>query len=142
VDGRRAHFEELFATLQRAGIARKDLYLAWDFTVASREGLSGRALKIRNEAFSELGDNNLSDLVPEGSEPRFIPNADIPDDAPEAAALDGRRDLGDSTRISGNISVPCFLNAPGCPPGRSSASAPTAYRSASRATRRSRTSCA
>ena len=28
-----------------------------------------------------------------------------------------REDLGDSIRISGNIRVPCFLNAPGCPPG-------------------------
>ena len=45
MDARRAHFEQLFDTLKRAGIKRKDLYLAWDFTVASREGLSGRALR-------------------------------------------------------------------------------------------------
>jgi hypothetical protein len=117
VDDRRAHFEDIFRTLKRAGIDRKDLYLAWDFTVASREGLSGRALKIRNEAFHELGDDNLRDLVPEGSEPQFIPNADIPDGVPDEAEADGRRDLGDSIRISGNIRVPCFLDAPGCPPG-------------------------
>ena len=55
IDARRAHFEQLFDTLRRAGIGRKDLYLAWDFTVASEEGLSGRALSIRNEAFEELG---------------------------------------------------------------------------------------
>ena len=117
IEARRAHFEQLFSTLGQAGIKRSELYLAWDFTVASRQGLSGRALKIRNEAFSDLGDNDMSDLVPEGSEPQFIPNPDLPDDLPDAADADGRRDLGDSIRISGNIQVPCFLNAPGCPPG-------------------------
>ena len=117
IDSRRAHFEQIFETLRRAGIKRKELYLAWDFTVASREGLSGRALKIRNEAFSELGDTNLTDGVPAGSEPVFTANPDLPDDAPDEAEADGRRDLGDSIRISGNLQVPCFLNAPGCPPG-------------------------
>jgi hypothetical protein len=117
VNGRRPHFEQLFSTLGRAGIERKNLYLAWDFTVASREGLSGRALQIRNQAFAELGDTNLSDLVPEGSEPQFIPNPDLPDQMPDETEADGRRDLGDSIRISGNIRVPCFLDAPGCPPG-------------------------
>src|SRR4051794_7713911 len=113
IEARRAHFEQLFSTLGQAGIKRQDLYLAWDFTVASRQGLSGRALKIRNEAFSELGDNDLSDLVPEGTTPQFIPNPDLPDDTPDAADADGRRDLGDSIRISGNVQVPCFLDAPG-----------------------------
>ena len=117
IDGRRAHFEQLFETLRRAGIKRKELYLAWDFTVASREGLSGRALQIRNQAFAELGDHDLSDLVAEGSEPSFAPNPDLPDDMPDETEADGRRDLGDSIRISGNVTVPCFLNAPGCPPG-------------------------
>ena len=117
VEARRAHFEEIFDTLSRAGIRRKELYLAWDFTVASREGLSGRALSIRNQAFAELGDTNLSDLVPAGAEPQFIPNPNLPDNAPDEAEADGRRDLGDSIRISGNVRVPCFLNAPGCPPG-------------------------
>ena len=63
------------------------------------------------------------------------PNPDLPDDLPDEAEADGRRDLGDSIRISGNISVPCFLNAPGCPPGSEFDSARTACRSASRATR-------
>ena len=117
VDSRRAHFEQIFDTLRRAGIKRKELYLAWDFTVASREGLTGRALSIRNQAFAELGDTDLADLVPEGSVPQFTPNPDLPDDTPDETEADGRRDLGDSIRISGSIQVPCFLDAPGCPPG-------------------------
>jgi hypothetical protein len=117
VESRRQHFEGIFTALRRAGIKRKELYLAWDFTVASRAGLSGRALHIRNQAFTELGDSNLADLVPEGSTPQFVQNADLPDDMPDEAEADGRRDLGDTIRISGNLRVPCFLNAPGCPPG-------------------------
>ena len=54
--------ERLFATLQRAGIARNSLYLAWDFTVASERNLSERALSIRDDAFAALGDTDLTDL--------------------------------------------------------------------------------
>jgi hypothetical protein len=117
LEGRRAHFEDIFRTLTRARIKRKELYLAWDFTVASRQGLSGRALHIRNQAFAELGDTDLADLVPAGAEPQFAQNPDVPDDMPDETEADGRRDLGDSIRISGQLTVPCFLNAPGCPSG-------------------------
>jgi hypothetical protein len=55
VNHRRPHFEELFATLARAGVARRDLYLAWDFTVASQRSLSERMLHIRDQAFASLG---------------------------------------------------------------------------------------
>ena len=34
-EARRPHMESIFATLAAAGVARNDLYLAWDFTVAS-----------------------------------------------------------------------------------------------------------
>ena len=36
VEARRPHMESLFARLADSKIARRDLYLAWDFTVASR----------------------------------------------------------------------------------------------------------
>jgi hypothetical protein len=118
VEGRRAHFESIFRTLSRAGIRRKELYLAWDFTVASRGSLSGRALAIRDQAFSELGDDDLSDRIAQGDTPQFIPDPDLPDELSEPETeLDGRRDLGDSIRLSGRIRVPCFLDQPGCPPG-------------------------
>ena len=38
---------------------RGNLYLAWDFTVASRQSLTKRALHIRDRAFKSLGDKNL-----------------------------------------------------------------------------------
>src|SRR5947207_1194341 len=52
--GRVAHYEDLFRTLERAGIGRSNLYLAWDFTVASAHSLAGRMLAIRNDAFAQL----------------------------------------------------------------------------------------
>jgi hypothetical protein len=102
--GRRArHFEDLFRRLERAGIRRRDLYLAWDFTVATRGSLSGRMLSIRDRAFAGLGDRNLRDLRVAGSAPPFT--------------VTGSQDLGDVVRVDGNFTVPCFLNRPGCPPG-------------------------
>ena len=63
--------EDIFRRLSRARVNRKDLYLAWDFTVASAHSLSGRLLRIRDDAFRELGDKNLGDLKVKGASPRF-----------------------------------------------------------------------
>ena len=54
-EARRPHMEELFATLAAAGVGRSDLYLAWDFTVASRRNISERLLFIRDDGFARLG---------------------------------------------------------------------------------------
>lgn len=48
--------EEIFTTLTAAGVGRDDLYLAWDFTVASQRNLTERLLFMRDDAFSRLGD--------------------------------------------------------------------------------------
>ena len=54
-EARRPHMEALFTTLAAAGVPRSDLYLAWDFTVASQRNLSERLLFMRDDAFSRLG---------------------------------------------------------------------------------------
>jgi hypothetical protein len=103
-EGRRARrFERIFRRLERSGIRRRDLYLAWDFTVASRRSLSSRMLSIRNRAFAGLGDRDLGDLQVQGAAPPF--------------AITGSQDLGDVQRVDGTFTVPCYLNRPGCPPG-------------------------
>jgi hypothetical protein len=56
VEARRAEMEATFADLEAAGIVRDELQLAWDFTVASEQNLSERALHLRDEAFADLGD--------------------------------------------------------------------------------------
>ena len=72
VEARRAEFEENFDKLEAAGIERDDLYLAWDFTVASERNLSERALSIRDDAFAQLGDTDLADLEVQGQTPGVL----------------------------------------------------------------------
>ncbi|MBA3261896.1 MAG: hypothetical protein H0T69_05405 [Thermoleophilaceae bacterium] len=105
VNRRRAHMEDIFRRIGKAGIRRGDLYLAWDFTVSSREGLTKRLLSIRDRSFAQLGDTNLRDLKVTGGAPAF--------EVGEARAIPGLA----ARRISGTLDVPCWLNQPGCPPG-------------------------
>jgi hypothetical protein len=72
VEARRSEFEQNFDELEDAGIDRSNLYLAWDFTVASERNLSERMLSIRDDAFAALGDTNLSDLEVQGQAPSFV----------------------------------------------------------------------
>jgi hypothetical protein len=103
---RRAHMEEIFRTLRRARIARGNLYRAWDFTVSSRRSLSQRLLSIRDSAFRSLGDANLRDLRPAGRPPRYT--VDSVREVPTGPVL---------REIRGRVTVPCYLDRPGCPPG-------------------------
>jgi hypothetical protein len=117
VEARRAHMEDLFRTLKRAGIRRQDLYLAWDFTVASERNLTERMLHIRDDAFAQLGDAKLDDLVIRGNSPTYEVTS-VTDYQP--CGTDGCQD-GESDRllrkVEGRVVVPCYLNAPGCPSG-------------------------
>jgi hypothetical protein len=106
INARRDHFRSIFKTLQRAGIHRKDLYLAWDFTVASDQNNAGRELSMRNQAFAQLGDTNLSDLTPQGNSPEFTVTSVESEPNPGQIAR----------RVKGNFSVPCYL-FPNCGPG-------------------------
>ena len=103
------HYEGIFATLRKAGIGRKNLYLAWDFTVASERNLTERMLSIRDDAFAELGDTNLADLKVKGRSPEYKVST-VTDFTPDENAQIARR-------VEGTVTVPCYLNAPGCPPG-------------------------
>jgi hypothetical protein len=109
VEARRAHMEEIFSTLKRAQIKRQELYLAWDFTVASERNLSERAVSIRDDAFAALGDTNLSDMRVQGSAPDFT----VTQVTDYTAAEDSRI----ARQVDGSFVVPCYLNLPGCPPG-------------------------
>ncbi|NND30893.1 MAG: hypothetical protein HKN97_20095 [Myxococcales bacterium] len=56
IESRRALFEEIFETLEEAGIARNDLQIAWDFTTASRENNTRAMVHIRDDALSKYPD--------------------------------------------------------------------------------------
>jgi hypothetical protein len=107
VEGRRAHMESLFSTLQSDGIDRSSLYMAWDFTVASEHSLAGRALAIRNNALSQLDDNTPGDGELDGNAPSFAITS--VDDSPGDNAV---------RQVDGVLTnVPCYLNNGDCHPG-------------------------
>ncbi len=92
----RDRYARIFAALQRAGIARANLYEAWDFTVASRQSLTSRLLAIRNDAFARLGDRNLADGRVRGRAPSF--------------SITGTGSLTPRLRyVQGTLTVPCYL---------------------------------
>jgi hypothetical protein len=115
-EARRPHMEWIFGRLQRAGIERQSLYLAWDFTVASQKSLSERALQMRDDAFAGLGDTNLRDMKVEGSAPPFVVTQTTDFTTDENANI--------AREVQGQFLVPCYLNLPGCPPGATMSFAP------------------
>lgn len=106
-DPRRAHMESLFKTLDQAGVSRSSLYLAWDFTTASTQNVTGRLLAIRNNAFAQLGDTNLANHKIQGKAPAFRVDS-ITNYTPAQNSLVARR-------VMGHFTVPCYI-APTCAP--------------------------
>jgi hypothetical protein len=104
-DARAEHMDWIFKRLKAAGIKRnKNLFLAWDFTVASRQNLTERMLRIRDDAFAQLGDTNLKDLKIQGVAPQFKVS--------KIEASDGL-----ARKVYGYYQVPCYISSPGCQPG-------------------------
>jgi hypothetical protein len=99
---RQAEINGILADLDAAepGFDTSDLYLAWDFTVASWQNLAGRALHIRDDAFAtDLGDEDLADLTIAGDAPDFrIDRVQAPDKASTMRI------------VHGTIQVPNYLN--------------------------------
>ncbi|GAA2887025.1 hypothetical protein GCM10010517_50840 [Streptosporangium fragile] len=87
------------ADLARAGVNPRGLHLAWDFTVASGQGIAGPVLAMRDRALRDLrGGSPLFEVT---SVAEFTPEQD-PDIARE---------------VTGEVLVPNFLDRPGGPPG-------------------------
>jgi len=94
-ESRRPLMEDIFDTLADAGIARGDLYLAWDFTVASERNLTERLLFMRDDAFARLGANS-----------------------PAFSVTGVETDFGDThiyRRVSGTFQVDRYVNATTAP---------------------------
>ncbi len=96
-DARRPAFERIFTDLANAGVGRDDLYLAWDFTVASRRNLTERVLRMRDDAFARLGAAAPAFQVTEVAE-----------------NVDDRV----ARRVKGTFDVPKYLVGTGKPPAR------------------------
>lgn len=94
VEARRSHMEALFSELAGFGVARSDLYLAWDFTTQSSEATSEKLLHMRDDAFAALG----------GDAPQF--SIDTVDEPLNANTF---------RRIDGTFQVPLYLTEAGIP---------------------------
>ncbi len=102
----RERYGRIFKALKDAEIDRKTLYMAWDFMVASRRSLTSPMLSIRNDAFGQLGDTDLSDLQVQGNSPQFAVT-NVQNFTPDQNPLLLREVLGTFT-------VPCYLTTVSC----------------------------
>lgn len=109
IEARRPSMEELFTILENAGIARDELYLAWDFNIASVENITERMLHIRDEAFASLGGT-----VPGYSVSSVTDFATCGDDG----CQDGE-DEQIAREVAGTFMVPNFLDSDAGGPGSS-----------------------
>ncbi|HCS28892.1 MAG TPA: hypothetical protein DIW43_15645, partial [Spongiibacteraceae bacterium] len=102
VQARCAQLEQnVFSELPQ-DIARDELYLAWDFTVASQQSLAGRLLHMRDDAFASLGESinilpgeNGYDM---GSAPTVTVDSRV--DSPNSRI---------ARRVEGTITVPSYV---------------------------------
>ncbi len=97
IEARRGLYEDIFGRLAAANVPRGELQLAWDFTTASRENVTGWLLHMRDEALGIAGDAGPAyriESVDETLDPEHV-----------------------AFRINGQMTVPFYLDKPG--PGAS-----------------------
>lgn len=92
VEARRDRYERVFDELARAGVARDELFLAWDFTIASTRNLSERLLHMRDDGFASLGE----------AAPGFT--VELVEDNPNEELL---------RRVTGTYQVPLYMTGGG-----------------------------
>jgi hypothetical protein len=93
IEFRRDDMEAMFGSLGEAGIARDDLQLAWTFTTASTEAITGDLVTIRDAGLTAVGD----------AAPEFT--IDTVDEAPENPGL--------ARFVQGSFTVPNFMTGDG-----------------------------
>lgn len=83
-------------------IAREELYLAWDFTIASQQSLTARLLHLRDDAFASLGET--MDKLPgeDGYQMGAAPSFTID------TVTENPRE-GIARRIEGHIEIPSYV---------------------------------
>jgi hypothetical protein len=112
-ESRRADVNRIIGRIETAERARgnafdrSQLFLAWQFTIASERNLTERVLHIRDDAFAQLGDTNLADGVIQGAAPRFSITS--------VTNITG--DPRKQRQVDGTITVPNYLDGPPQPIG-------------------------
>ena len=93
------HIDGVLADLRVAGVSTRRLYLAWDFTVISRQNLTGWMLHMRDQALAGL----------HGGVPAFQVTA--------VKNFTSSANPEISRQVIGTLAVPSYLNKPGGPMG-------------------------
>ena len=96
---RQRELKPVFQTLRRSGVRTSDLYLAWDFTVASTASLTGDLTSIRDNAFARLG----------SAAPTYTVTS--------VTDLTVAQDPNIARVVDGTIQLPSYLSQPGGPTG-------------------------
>jgi hypothetical protein len=96
VELRRNDMRSVLRSLNRGGVTADGLYLAWDFTVASTQNLTGRITAMRDDAFASL----------DGHAPSFTVTS--VDDSTDPTTTWSRT-------VKGNLAVPSYLTGNGGP---------------------------
>ena len=110
INEQRDRFENVFKKLRKADIERSNLYLAWDFTVASNENIAKNILAMRNDAFAQLGDTDLADGVVAGDAPQFTVTSVENFQPTSGGPLSEDADM--ARRVQGTFTVPCYMTDP------------------------------
>ena len=112
-DPRASHMDGVFADLKEAGWTistnPKDLFLAWDFTTASTQNVTGRLLAIRDNAFEQLGETKAQ--IDAGKDVGQAPSFTVSSVTNFTAAQNSNV----AREITGTFTVPCYI-APTCSP--------------------------
>lgn len=95
INARRELYADIFAKLEKAGIPRKNLQLAWDYTTASKENTTGWMLAMRDDALAKVGQDGPTYTITK------IDNFTVAENARVAK------------RIHGTMNVPLYLDKPG-----------------------------
>ena len=94
---RRPAMRDIIERLRVAGVVRDDLYLAWDFTVASERNLTERVLHMRDDAYDQIADG--------------VPAFAI-------TSVDNNVSTTVQRRVRGTVDVPQYLTGTGAPGSR------------------------
>lgn len=93
IEGRREAYEDIFTRLEKAGIERASLQIAWDYTTASVENNTSRMLHMRDDALAKVGEMGPTYTV-------------------KAVETEGISDKL-RARVVLNMKVPLYLDKPG-----------------------------
>jgi len=107
IENRRPAMEDIFSILDDAGIAREELYLAWDFNIASVENITERVLHIRDDAFASLGN----------AAPQFTVTEVLDLQPCAQTGCESGQDPYKSRTIVGTFEVPNYLDSDDGGPG-------------------------